>query len=446
MRKQVVAIVGRPNVGKSTLFNRLCRKRSAIVDFESGITRDRKYEDVEWNGKVFSVVDTGGIVADSTESMDQLIRYQAAIAIEEADLILFVVDAKTSITDLDSAIAKILHPHREKVILVVNKVDNEKDEFDLFEFLQLGFGEAFPISASQGRNTGKFLDVLMGHIPAQEICEEEEDKIKIAIVGKPNVGKSSIVNKLLGNEQVIVSEVPGTTRDSIDTDLRFKGKKLTIIDTAGLRRKARVKYGVEYFSSMRTLETVDRADVVVLVLAADEEISNQEQRIASYARRKFKDLIIVVNKWDLPEDKDNSTVGKFVTTVREELSFIDYAPILFISALTGQRVQKILEMVLEVDEASHVRIPTAQLNEFRESFINKHAPSHHTGRHIKLKYMTQVEMHPPTFLIFCNAPRLLSEAYKRYIHNQIRDKFKFKGATIRIIFKGKDPDEPDIEY
>ncbi len=446
MRKQVVAIVGRPNVGKSTLFNRLCRKRSAIVDFESGITRDRKYEDVEWNGKVFSVVDTGGIVADSTESMDQLIRYQAAIAIEEADLILFVVDAKTGITDLDSAIGKMLLPRRNNVVLVVNKVDNEKDEFDLYEFLKLGFGDAFPISASQGRNTGKFLDVLMDLIPAQEINEEEEDTIKIAIVGKPNVGKSSIVNKLLGSEQVIVSEVPGTTRDSIDTDLRFKGKKLTIIDTAGLRRKAKVKYGVEYFSSMRTLETVDKADVVVLVLAADEEISNQEQRIASYARRKFKDLIIVVNKWDLPEDKDNFTVGKFVTTVKEELSFIDYAPILFISALTGQRVQKILDMVLEVDESSHVRIPTAQLNEFREDIINKHAPSHHTGRHIKLKYMTQVEMHPPTFLIFCNAPKLLSEAYKRYIHNQIREKFHFKGATIRIIFKGKGGDDPDVEY
>lgn len=445
MRKQVVAIVGRPNVGKSTLFNRLCRKRSAIVDFEAGITRDRKYEDVEWNGKVFTVVDTGGIVADSNESMDQMIRYQAAIAIEEADFILFVVDAKTGVTDLDLAIAKMLRTHSEKVMLVVNKVDNEKDEFDLFEFLQLGFDDAFPISASQGRNTGKFLDELMSNIPAQEVSEEEEDTIKIAIVGKPNVGKSSIVNKLLGSEQVIVSEIPGTTRDSIDTDLRYKGKKLTIIDTAGLRRKSKVKYGVEYFSSMRTLETVDRADVVLLVVSAEEEISNQEQRIASYARRKYKDLIIVVNKWDLPE-KDNSTIGKYVTMIRSELNFIDYAPILFISALTGQRVQKILETVLEVSEASHVRIPTAQLNEFRESFINKHAPTHHTGKHIKLKYMTQVEMHPPTFLIFCNTPKLLSEAYKRYIHNQIREKFQFKGATIRIVFKGKDPDEPDIEY
>lgn len=449
MKKTIVAIVGRPNVGKSTLFNRLCKKRSAIVDFESGITRDRKYEEVEWNGRSFVIVDTGGIVADSNESMDKLIRAQAELAIEEADWIVFLVDAKTGTTDLDMEIAKILRQHSQKVILVANKVDNEKDDLELYDFMQLGFGDPFPIAAASGRNTGNFLDELLSCIETTIVEDEEEveDDIKVAIVGRPNVGKSSIVNRLLGEAKQIVTDVPGTTRDSIDSLIRYHNKAITLIDTAGLRRKTKVKYGVEYFSVMRTIDAVNRADVVVLILSADEEIANQELKIASYARRTYKDLILVVNKWDLPE-KDNSTMGKFVTKIREDLAFVDYAPILFTSALTGQRVHKILDAVLQVEEESFKRIPTAELNKFLEKIVHRHSPSHPTGKHIRFLYCTQPLVHPPTFMFFSNDPLSLSEQYKRYVHNQLRDEFGFTGATIKLVFKGRGrgEDATNVEY
>jgi GTP-binding protein len=447
MRKQVVAIVGRPNVGKSTLFNRLSRKRTAIIDFEPGITRDRKYEDVAWNGKKFIIIDTGGIVADSDEPMDHLIRMQAELAMDEADWILFLVDAKTGVTDLDMMIGQILGRKREKVMLVVNKVDNEKDELEIYDFMQLGFGEPFPIAANSGRNTGNFLDELLTNMPEtmDDDFEEEHDNLHIAIVGKPNVGKSSITNCLLGEDQLIVSDVPGTTRDSIDSVLKYYGQEYVLVDTAGLRRKSKVKYGVEYFSSMRTIDAIDRADLVILIISADEEISNQEQRIASYVRRRFKDLIVVVNKWDLPE-KDNSTLGQFVNKIKEELSFIDYAPILFVSAKTGQRISKIMEKVVEVTEESNKRIPTAQLNEFLEKIVYKHQPSHKTGKRIKIFYLTQAGVHPPTFIFFCNDATLIKDEYKRYLHNQIREEFGFVGATIKLVFKGRKEEDVSVEY
>ncbi|RLC46893.1 MAG: ribosome biogenesis GTPase Der [Candidatus Cloacimonadota bacterium] len=439
-RKSIVAIVGRPNVGKSTLFNRICRKRSAIVDFEEGVTRDRKYEDAEWTGKNFIIVDTGGIIPKSNDRMDMAVKFQAEVAILEADFILFIVDAKTGTTDIDLEIARILSPHREKVMLVANKVDNEKDELEVYDFMQLGFGEAFPIAAIQGRNTGNFLDELVSHIDTVPATDEEDDSIKVAIVGKPNVGKSSVVNRLSGQDINIVTDIPGTTRDSIDTHFKHFGKKITFIDTAGLRRKKNIKYGVEYFSTMRTIESINRADVVLLVMDATEELSNQDQKIVSYAARNYKDIIIVINKWDLV-DKNNSTVGEFVKDIRQQLKFVEFAPVVFISALTGQRVQKVFDMILQVSEESKKRIGTSELNRFLQRVIAKFPPSHSSGKHTKIFYCTQVKGHPPTFVFFCNNSKLITTHYKRYLQNQLRDTFKFEGASIKTLFRSREEND-----
>jgi len=448
MRDVLVAIVGRPNVGKSTLFNRLCKQRRAIIDFEEGITRDRKYADVEWDGKKFRIVDTGGLVFNSTDRMDAHIKLQAEIAIQEADFILFLVDGMTGITDFDHRIAKLLNPMRDKTMLVVNKVDNERIEMDIYDFMQLGFGIPFPIAANSGRNSGNFMDELLTKIPARDVDDFEElvdTSIKVAIVGKPNVGKSSITNRLMGQDTVIVTDIPGTTRDAIDSKLKYHGEEITIIDTAGLRKKTRVKYGVEYFSAMRTIDTIDRADIVLLIVSADEEVSTQEKKIASYIKRHYKNVIIVVNKWDLPE-KDNHTHKEFTLQILEDLQFIKYAPVLFVSALTGQRVNKILELILSVKEESERRIPTSQLNDFVKKVIERRPPSHKTGAMLKIYYITQPDTDPPTFLFFCNSPRKISEDYKRFLHNQIRKVFKFEGATIKLVFKGKDTNESDVIY
>lgn len=440
MKKSVVAIVGRPNVGKSTLFNRICRKRSAIVDFEEGVTRDRKYEEAEWTGQYFVVVDTGGIIPKSSNSIDKAVKFQAEVAIEEADLILFLVDAKTGTTDIDMEIARILSDQREKVMLVANKVDSEKDELEIYDFMQLGFGEPFPIAAIQGRNIGNFLDEVIKHINAATSPPEEEDSIKIAIVGKPNVGKSSLVNRITGQDINIVTDIPGTTRDSIDTSITHFGKKYTFIDTAGLRRKKRIKYGVEYFSTMRTIESINRADVVLIILDATSEISTQDQKIVSYAARNFKDIIILYNKWDLIE-KTNVTVGEYIEKIRSELRFVEFAPVVFISALTGQRVSKILDLILNVEEESRKRIPTSELNRFLEKVIGKFPPTHSSGKHTKIYFCTQVKTHPPTFVFFCNDPKLITTHYKRYLNNQLREIFKFEGASIKIFFRGRSADD-----
>jgi len=444
MRKYIVSIVGRPNVGKSTLFNRLCRKRSAIVDFEAGITRDRKYEDVEWNGKVFKLVDTGGIVFDTNETMDKMIRHQAILAIDESDLIIFMVDAMTGTTDIDKEIAKILFPHRDKVMLVANKADNEKFEWELYDFLQLGFGDAFPISASQGRNTGNFLDELLSLMPETlEINLDVKPSItRIAVVGKPNVGKSSIVNLLIGDDKQIVTEIPGTTRDSIDTLIRYHGKDYILVDTAGLRRKTKVNYGVEYFSTMRTIDAVDRCDIVVLVLTADEEISTQDIKIASYAKRKMKEIMIVYNKWDLVE-KQTSTTKEFVKELHFQMPFLQFAPVMFISAKSSQRIHRIMETVVTIEEESEKRIGTSELNRFMETVIEHRPPTHPTGKHVKIYYITQAAVKPPTFIFFCNTPNLITENYRRFLNNQIREMFKFEGVSIKLIFKGRKKDEEE---
>jgi len=429
-------------VGKSTLFNRLCRKRVAIVDPEAGITRDRKYEDVEWNGKVFKLVDTGGIVFDSGETMDKMIRHQAILAIDESDLIIFMVDAQTGSTDIDREIARILYPHRDKVMLVANKTDSDKYEWELYDFLQLGYGDPFPISASQGRNTGNFLDELLKLIPeTKDVADEAADeRVKIAVVGKPNVGKSSIVNLLLGQEKQIVTDVPGTTRDAIDSVFRYHGNEYVLIDTAGLRRKTKVNYGVEYYSVMRTIEAVDRSDVVVIVLAADEPISAQDVKIASYAKRRHKEVMVVFNKWDLVE-KDSGSTGKFIANLHEQMPFLQYAPVLFISARTSQRINRVMEQVVKIEEESKKRISTSELNRFMEQVVERRPPTHSTGKHVKIHYVTQAGVKPPTFVFFCNKPALISENYRRYLQNQIRDMFSFEGVSIKLIFKGKKESE-----
>ena len=447
MRKYIVSIVGRPNVGKSTLFNRLCRKRSAIVDFEAGITRDRKYEDVEWNGKIFKLVDTGGIVFNSTETIDKMVQHQVMLAIEESDLILFMVDAQTGTTDIDKEIAKILYPHKDKVMLIANKADNEKYEWEVYDFLQLGFGDAIPISASQGRNTGDFLDAVIELIPETQSIfqlDEKSSATRIAVVGKPNVGKSSIVNLLLGNPKLIVTEIPGTTRDSIDSPFRYHNKDYILIDTAGLRRKTRVNYGVEYFSTLRTIESIDRCDIVVLVLTADEEISVQDMKIASYAKRKMKEIMVVYNKWDLVE-KETNTINKYLKELHFQMPFLQFAPVLFISAKTTQRIHKIMETVAKIEEESEKRISTSELNRFMETVIMHRPPTHPSGKHIKIYYITQAAVKPPTFIFFCNTPSLITENYRRYIHNQLREMFKFEGVSIKLIFKGRKKDEVNIE-
>ncbi len=439
--------MGRPNVGKSTLFNRLCRKRSAIVDFEAGITRDRKYEDVEWNGKIFKLVDTGGIVFNSIETIDKMVLHQVMLAIDESDLIIFMVDAQTGTTDIDKEIAKILYPHKDKVMLVANKADNEKYEWEVYDFLQLGFGDVIPISAAQGRNTGDFLDAVIERIPGTQSIfqlEEKSSATRIAVVGKPNVGKSSIVNLLLGNPKLIVTEIPGTTRDAIDSPFRYHNKDYVLIDTAGLRRKTRVNYGVEYFSTLRTIEAIDRCDIVVLVLTADEELSVQDIKIASYAKRKMKEIMVVYNKWDLIE-KETNTINKYLKELHYQMPFLQFAPVLFISAKTTQRIHRIMETVAKIEEESEKRISTAELNRFMEKVIMHRPPTHPSGKHIKIYYITQAAVKPPTFIFFCNTPSLITENYRRYLHNQLREMFKFEGVSIKLIFKGRKKGEDKLE-
>lgn len=437
MKKNIVAIVGRPNVGKSTLFNRICKKRSAIVDTEEGVTRDRKYEEAEWSGHSFIIVDTGGIIPKSDSTIDKAVKFQAKIAIEESDLILFVVDTKVGTTDMDMEIAKILSKHREKVLLIANKVDNEKDELEIYDFLQLGFGDSLPIAAVNGRRIGDFLDEVIANIETQVVPETDEDIINVAIVGKPNVGKSSILNRILGKEKNIVTDKPGTTRDSIDFTLEYEDKKIKFIDTAGLRRKKKIDYGVEYFSTMRTIESINRSDIVLIVMDATENISNQDQKIISYAVRNYKEIILIVNKWDLIE-KDSGTAGDYVRDIKFQIKFAEFAPILFASALTGQRTHKIFDLILKVEEESKKRIPTSKLNKFLKKITSKFPPTHSSGAHAMIYFCTQVKTHPPTFVFFCNNKDLITTHYKRYVQNQLREEYQFHGATIKTFFRGRD--------
>ena len=416
----------------------MVKRRLAIVDKESGVTRDRKYYQTEWNGYPFIVVDTGGIVPSTKDTMTLSIRDQAELAIEEADLIIFVADCKIGITDYDQQIAKMLFPVQDKVIFTVNKVDNDKEELEVYEFMNLGFGDPIGISAISGRNFSELRDQIINKLPSLSEMEEQfkEDTIKIAVVGKPNVGKSSLVNKIIGQNAVIVNDIPGTTRDSVHLNFEYNGCNLTIIDTAGLRRKSRVKFGIEYFSNLRSLRSINDADMVLVLLDAQEEISVQDKRIIEYAQSQFKALILVVNKWDVIE-KDHKTAKKYEDEIRYSLNYASYAPLIFISAKSGQRVRKLLDLVLFVNKQREKRIPTHDMNAFLQKIVAQNPPTHTSHKRVKFYYASQVDTNPPLFLFVMNNATLITENYKRYIHNQIRNEFGFDGVTIKLKFKDK---------
>lgn len=430
----VVAVVGRPNVGKSTLINRFVGNREAIVHDLPGVTRDRLYIKADWNGREFLLVDTGGIIPGSPDEILKSIQKQAEVAVHEADLILFIVDAKTGPNPAENDIAEILRKSNKPVVLAVNKADNPQEEAShCMEFYSLGIGEPIPVSAVHGFGIGDLLDVIVNDLPeATEVVENEE--LKIAIVGRPNVGKSSLTNALLGLDRVIVSSVAGTTRDAIDTLLVRNGDRYLLIDTAGIRRKSKVDYGVEQFAVVRSLKAIERADIVVLMIDVTEGVTDQDKRIASLAEEQGKPIIVAINKWDLVE-KDSYTINEYKKKLQQELQMIDYAPMVFISALTKQRIYNILDLAKNVDAEAHRRITTGVFNQvILEAQSMTPPPSVH-GKRLRIYYANQVAVAPPTFIMFINDPKYLVDSYKRYLENKIRAAFGFSGTPVRLIFR-----------
>ncbi|KUO78573.1 MAG: ribosome-associated GTPase EngA [Desulfosporosinus sp. BRH_c37] len=442
MSKPVVAIVGRPNVGKSTLFNRIAGGLVAIVENMPGVTRDRLYRDAEWLGQKFALIDTGGIeFKDESTPIAAQMRRQAEIAMEEADVVIFVVDSQLSPTPDDELIARTLRRSGKPVLLAANKVENfEQVEGQLYDFLSLGLGEAIPISAVHGMNTGDLLDLVISNLPENTEEEYNPDVVRISVIGRPNVGKSSLVNTMLGKTRVIVSNIPGTTRDAIDTPFEQDGKHYILIDTAGMRRKARIDELTEQYSVVRSLRAVDRSDVILMLIDAVDGVTEQDKKIAGYAHEAGKAVILVVNKWDLVE-KDEKTINKFEKTIREELGFMQYAPTMFISALTGQRVTKIIDLVDFVAEQNSTRVTTATLNTLLREWLHLNPPPSDKGRRLKVRYLTQVSVKPPTFVFFVNDPELMHFSYKRYLENQMRKHFGFEGTPIRIVVRQKDEEK-----
>ncbi|MEK7312419.1 MAG: ribosome biogenesis GTPase Der [Chloroflexota bacterium] len=458
MPKPLIAVVGRPNVGKSTFFNRLIGEPRAVVDDIPGTTRDRQFAESVWNGVAFDVVDTGGIEVVSHEpgakplSVDSAdfipeIRAQAELAITEADAVIFMTDATAGPTAADHEVADILRRHqkvvngqpRPPVFLVVNKGDNPARRDEAYGFYELGMGDPYAISAMHGVGTGDLLDAVIAALPKEEEVETDES-VKIAIVGRPNVGKSSLLNRLLGEERAIVSPIPGTTRDAIDTQLTYEGMEVTLIDTAGIRRRGHINVGVEKYSVLRTLRAIDRADVVLLLIDAIEGIAAQDAHIAGMVIDKNRSVVVVVNKWDAVE-KDTYTMNNFTEKVRQDLHFLDYVPILFISAKTGQRVDQVLPTALRVQEERLVRIPTSELNRIVRDAMDKHQPSFKSGRRLKLLYVSQVDTDPPTFLFHVNDPKLVHFTYRRFLENQIRERYAFLGTPIRLSFRARSEKE-----
>lgn len=460
-RKPVVALVGRPNVGKSTLFNRLIGQRRAIVEELAGTTRDRLYGEAFWNGRDFIVVDTGGIdpgspfsfSVDRRQQKDALsvggyqagvssglflkeMRSQAEIAIAEAEVIVFLVDVETGETGADGDIARLLRRTNKPVLLAVNKVDGEKRADDVVDFYALGLGEPIPISAINGAGTGDLLDLIVEFFPPAAEEEAEDDSIKVAIVGRPNVGKSSLLNRLLGEERVIVSEVPGTTRDAIDTKIIYADLEVTLIDTAGIRRRGKIEPGVEKYSFLRALKAINRADVCLLLIDAGDMVTAQDAHIAGYIIEEEKSVVIIVNKWDTVE-KDTKTMQKFTEVIRTDLKFLDYVPVLFISAKTGQRVNKVLPTALRVQEERLRRIPTGELNRLLQEAVAKHPPKGAKGHRLRFFYLTQAGISPPTFIFFVNDHKLVHFGYKRYLENALRERYEFLGTPLRLIFRSR---------
>ena len=435
MSKPVVAIVGRPNVGKSTLFNVLAGEMISIVKDTPGVTRDRIYADVDWLDREFTLIDTGGIEPDSRDIILSQMREQAQIAIDTADVIIFITDVKQGLVDSDSKVADMLRRSGKPVVLVVNKVDNfDKYMADVYEFYNLGIGDPIPISAASRLGLGDMLDAVIAHFPESDGTEEDDDRPRVAIVGKPNVGKSSIINHLLGENRVIVSDIAGTTRDAIDTEIVHNGKEYVFIDTAGLRRKNKIKEELERYSIIRTVSAVERADVVLMVIDATEGVTEQDAKIAGIAHERGKGVIIVVNKWDAIE-KDDKTIYRHTEKIRQILSFMPYAEIIFISAKSGQRLNKIFELIDVVIANNSMRVATGVLNEIVTEAVAMQQPPSDRGKRLKIYYMTQVSVKPPTFVIFVNDKELMHFSYVRYLENKIRESFGFRGTPLKFIIR-----------
>ena len=440
MSKPVVAVVGRPNVGKSTLFNALAGERISIVQDTPGVTRDRIYAEIEWLNHSFTMIDTGGIEPDTKDIILAQMREQAEIAIATADVILFMTDVRQGLTDADAKVADMLRRSRKPVVLVVNKVDNfEKFMPDVYEFYNLGIGEPMPISAAGKLGLGDMLEEVVKHFPDQSGEEADDDRPRVAIVGKPNVGKSSIINKLTGENRVIVSDIAGTTRDAIDTEIRYQGREYIFIDTAGLRRKNKIKEEIERYSIIRAVTAVERADVVIVVIDATGGVTEQDAKIAGIAHERGKGIIIAVNKWDAVE-KDDKTIYKHTNRIREILSFMPYAEIMFISAKTGQRMVKLFDMIDTVLENNSMRVATGVLNEIMSEAVAMQQPPSDKGKRLRLYYITQVAVKPPTFVIFVNDKELMHFSYVRYLENRIRDAFGFKGTALKFIIRERKED------
>ena len=439
MSKPIVAIVGRPNVGKSTLFNVLAGSRISIVQDTPGVTRDRIYASSDWNGRSFTMIDTGGIEPDSKDIILQQMREQAQIAIDTADVICFVVDVKQGLTDADDKVATMLRKSGKPVVLVVNKVDSyEKEITDVYEFYNLGLGDPFPVSATSKTGIGDMLDEVVSHFPQETGEEEEDDKLKIAVVGKPNVGKSSLINRLVGKNRLIVSDIAGTTRDAIDTTVKHYGKEYTFIDTAGLRRKSKIKEDIERFSIIRTVTAAERADIVVLMIDATEGVTEQDAKIAGIAHERGKGLIIAVNKWDAVEDKETGTMKEMTEKIKSTLSFCPYAEVIFISVLTGRGIDKVFNLIDIVNENQNMRIQTGILNEILTRALAMQETPQDKGKHLRIYYMTQVSVKPPTFVIFVNDKNLTHFSYTRYIENNLRNTFGFRGTSLRFIYRERE--------
>ncbi|MBA3672255.1 MAG: ribosome biogenesis GTPase Der [Gemmatimonadaceae bacterium] len=438
MSAPVVALIGRPNVGKSALFNRIIGDEKAIVSEEAGTTRDRHFSKAEWNGRAFWLVDTGGLSDNPNAPMDLEIRQQVATAVEEADMLLFVVDANVGLHPSDHRIGEMIRTTGKPWLLVANKVD-DPSRTDFYEFYQLGAGDPFPVSAQNGKNSGDLLDEVVNRLP--ESLPEDEESLRVAVVGRPNVGKSSFVNKLLGEQRLVVSEISGTTRDAIDTPMTYHGRKLIFVDTAGLRRQTKIDDGIEFYSSLRTRRAIERANICVLLIDATEgEFHNQDLTIANMAWDAGRGLIVVVNKWDLVE-KDDKATHKFEKKAHEKAPFLKHVPFLFTSALTGQRVSKILEVIQIVDEQSRVRVSTSKVNERLAELLARRQPSQAAGREVKLNYATQVSISPPTIAFFGNHPDLVEEHYIRFLHNGFRETYPFTGNPLRVVMRRKSGSE-----
>ena len=444
MSKPIVAIVGRPNVGQSTFFNQIGKKRVSIVEDFPGVTRDRIYMDAEWLNHQFTMIDTGGIELENDGEGKILasMRQQARLAIEEADVIVFMVDGRTGMTHDDEEIGHILRNTRKPVIVAVNKIDSPKQHLDVYEFYNLGLGEPIGISAANALNVGDLLDEIVANFPKDLEDDIEHDEIRIAVIGRPNVGKSSLVNALLGQERVIVSDVAGTTRDAIDTKFDDGNTHFTLIDTAGMRRKGKIDMPIERYSVMRSLRAVDRADVVLMVISAPEGVTEQDKKIAGYAHESGKGCIIVVNKWDLIE-KDDKTSLRFTEDIRDELGFLQYAPVLYTSALTKQRVHRVVDLVKYVAEQQAMRVQTSVLNQLVMDAVSINPPPSHKGKQLKIYFMTQADIKPPKFLVFVNDPELMHFSYLRFLENKLRESFGFEGTPLKLVVRGRKEEDDE---